>query len=254
MLRRTLLASLAALSLAALPLSARAQDLVVFAAASLTDALTAIGTDWTARTGVTVAFSFAGSPALARQIEQGAPADLFLSASPEWMDFLEQGGHLRQGTRRDLLGNTLVLIAHGRGAEPVVLDASLDLRGLLGEGRLSMAATSVPAGGYGQIALANLGLWDSVADRIATSENVRVALNYVARGELPLGIVYATDAAVQDDVTVLGTFPDGSHPPITYPAAITAESAHPGAQAFLEHLSGDAARAAWERFGFVVLP
>lgn len=251
MLRRSLLA---ALILTALPLSARAQDLVVFAAASLTDALTALGTDWTARTGTNVVFSFAGSPALARQIEQGAPADLFLSASPEWMDVLDSGGHLRDGTRRDLLGNALVLIAQGRGVAPVTLDAGLDLRGLLGEGRLSMAAASVPAGSYGQVALANLGLWDSVADRIATSENVRVALNYVALGEAPLGIVYATDAAVQDNVAVLATFPEGSHPPITYPAAITAESTHPQALAFLEHLSSDAARAVWERFGFVVLP
>lgn len=244
----------AALILATLPLRASAQDLVVFAAASLTDALTVLGADWTGQTGTNVAFSFAGSPALARQIEQGAPADLFLSASPEWMDFLDEGDHLRDGTRLDLLGNTLVLIAHGRGAAPVTLDAGLDLRGLLGEGRLSMAAASVPAGSYGQLALASLGLWDSVADRIASSENVRVALNYVALGEAPLGVVYATDAAVQDNVTVLGTFPEGSHPPIIYPAAITAQSTHPQVQAFLDHLSSDAARAVWERFGFAVLP
>ena len=252
MLHRSLLA---ALILTALPLSARAQDLVVFAAASLTDALTALGTDWTAQSGTNVVFSFAGSSALARQIEQGAPADLFLSASVEWMDTLETGGHLRADSRRDVLGNTLVLIGHGQGAAPVTIDADLDLAGMLGEGRLAMALVdSVPAGIYGKAALETLGLWAGVQAQVAQADNVRAALAFVAQGEAPLGIVYATDAAVQDNVTVLGTFPADSHPPITYPAAITAESTHPQAQAFLEHLSSDAARAVWERFGFVVLP
>ena len=231
--------------------AAQGAPVVVFAAASLTDALTRIGADWSAATGHGVTFSFAGSAALARQIQQGAPADIYISASPDWVDALQASGDLRPGTRRDLLGNTLVLIAHGRDVAPVTVDARLDLPGLLDGGRLSMALVdAVPAGSYGRAALQALGLWEAVAPQVAQSENVRAALAFVARGEAPLGIVYATDAAVADNVTVIGTFPPGSHPPITYPAALVADSANPLAAAFLDHLSSDAARAVWEGFGF----
>ena len=242
-----------ATALAAMPLRAAADEVVVFAAASLTGALDRIAADWAAETGHRATLSYAGSSALARQIQAGAPADLFLSASVDWMDALATSGDLREGTRRDILGNRLVLIAHGRDAAPVTLDAAPDLAGLLGGGRLSMALVdSVPAGIYGRQALTALGLWDSLAPLVAQSDNVRAALAFVAQGEAPLGIVYATDAAVQDNVTVIATFPPDSHAPITYPAAITAQSVSPAAQAFLDYLSSDAARAVWAAAGFTV--
>lgn len=229
---------------------ALAQQVTVFAAASLTDALDRIAADWSGETGHDVVMSYAGSPALARQIQAGAPADLFISASTDWMDALEASGDIRPGTRRDLLGNSLVLIAHGP-ARPVTIDAELDLPGLLAGGRLSMAMVdSVPAGVYGKAALTHLGLWDAVAPMVAQSENVRTALAFVARDEAPLGIVYATDAVRQADVSVIGTFPHESHAPITYPAALTAQSDNPEAQAFLDYLASDAARAVWSEFGF----
>lgn len=240
----------AALSLGAAP--ALADEVTVFAAASLTDALDRIAADWTDAGGATVVTSYAGSSALARQIREGAPADIFISASPDWMDALEASGDLRPGTRRDILGNRLVLIAHG-DADPVTIDADLDLPALLSGGRLSMALVdAVPAGIYGRAALTHLGLWDAVAPLVAQSDNVRAALAFVARNEAPLGIVYATDAAAQDAVSVIGTFPADSHPPITYPAALTAQSDAAQAQAFLDHLSSDAARQVWARFGFTL--
>lgn len=240
----------AALALGAAP--ALADEVTVFAAASLTDALDRIAADWTDAGGAAVVTSYAGSSALARQIREGAPADIFISASPDWMDALEASGDLRPGTRRDILGNRLVLIAHG-DADPVTIDADLDLPALLGGGRLSMALVdAVPAGIYGRAALTHLGLWDAVAPLVAQSDNVRAALAFVARNEAPLGIVYATDAAAQDAVSVIGTFPADSHPPITYPAALTAQSDAAQAQAFLEYLSSDAAREVWARFGFTL--
>ncbi|MDP5307398.1 molybdate ABC transporter substrate-binding protein [Paracoccus spongiarum] len=229
-----------------------AGEVTVFAAASLTDALDSVAVAWTKQTGHSAVLSFAGSSVLAKQIRQLAPADIFISASAEWMDELEASGSLREGTRRDLLGNRLVLVAHGNAA-PVTIDASLDLVAMLGGGRLSMAMVdSVPAGIYGKQALSRLGLWESVAPMVAQSDNVRAALAFVARNEAPLGIVYATDAAVQDDVTVIGSFPADSHDPITYPAAITAQSDSDLAQGFLDYLSSQPARAIWREFGFVV--
>lgn len=240
----------AALALGAAP--ALSDEVTVFAAASLTDALDRIAADWTDAGGAAVVTSYAGSSALARQIREGAPADIFISASPDWMDALEASGDLRPGTRRDILGNRLVLIAHG-DADPVTIDADLDLPALLGGGRLSMALVdAVPAGIYGRAALTHLGLWEAVAPLVAQSDNVRAALAFVARNEAPLGIVYATDAAAQDAVSVIGTFPADSHPPITYPAALTAQSDAAQAQAFLDHLSSDAARQVWARFGFTL--
>lgn len=249
-----ILAALMGLALVLAPLRAAATDVTVFAAASLTDALGDVAADWTAQSGHRVAISFAGSSALARQIQQGAPADILVSASPDWMDALAASGDLREGTRRDILGNRLVLIAHGRDAVPVAVDTTLDLAGMLGDERLAMALVdAVPAGIYGKAALTSLGLWDSVAPLVAQADNVRAALAFVARNEAPLGIVYGTDAAVQDDVTIIGTFPADSHPPIIYPAAITAHSESALAAAFLDHLTSDAARAIWVRYGFAVL-
>lgn len=251
---RTLLATLPALALAILPLPATAQDITVFAAASLTNALDKVAEAWTGDTGHSAVISYAGSSALARQIQDGAPADIFISASVDWMDAIETSGDLRDGSRRDILGNTLVLIAHGRDAAPVTLDETLDLAGLLDGGRLSMAMVeAVPAGVYGKAALEALGLWQSVAPLVAQSDNVRAALAFVAQGEAPLGVVYATDAAVADNVTVIGTFPEGSHAPITYPAGITAQSTSPVAAEFLDYMTSDTARAIWQEFGFAVL-
>lgn len=242
----------AALVLAARP--AAADDLVVFAAASLKNAMDDVAQAWSAETGGAVAVAYAGSSALARQIQQGAPADVYLSANPDWMDALEADGLVDAETRRDLLGNRLVLVAHGDDAAPVAIAPGFDLARLLGDGRLAMALVdAVPAGIYGRAALESLGIWNEVAPKVAQGDNVRVALALVARGEAPYGIVYATDAAAEDDVTVVGTFPADSHPPIIYPAARVTDSDHPDAAPFLDHLSSDAARALFERHGFTVL-
>lgn len=243
--------ALALALLPAAPLCVTAAEVTVFAASSLTDALRRVADAWTAATGHRVVLSFAGSSALARQIQQGAPTDLYISASQDWMDAVAATGDLRAGTRRDILANSLVLIAHGGDAAPVTLDSALDLAGLLGDGRLSMALVdAVPAGIYGKAALQHLGLWDSVAAKVAQSDNVRAALAFVARNEAPLGIVYATDAAVAEAVGIVAAFPADSHAPITYPAAITAQSQSPVAQDFLDYLSSDAARVIWRDFGF----
>lgn len=248
------LASLSGLACLAVPARATADQVIVFAAASLTNALTEVAAAWTAKTGHVATLSFAGSSALARQIQHGAPADIFISASIEWMDAIEASGDLRAGTRRDILGNSLVLIAHGREASPVTIDANLDLAGMLAGGRLSMALThAVPAGIYGKAALSALGLWETVEPLVAQSDNVRTALTFVAQGEAPLGIVYATDAAAADNVTILGSFPAGSHAPITYPAGITAQAVSAVAGDFIDHLSSQGARAIWVRHGFSVV-
>jgi len=244
--------ALLGLGLALTPLAAVAEDVLVFAAASLTDALDSVANSWNETSGHRAVISYAGSSALARQIQEGAPADIFVSASTEWMDALEATGDLRPDTRRNLLGNSLVLIAHGNAA-PVTIDRNLDLPGLLNGGRLSMAMVdSVPAGIYGKAALTSLGLWDEAAPLVAQSDNVRAALAFVARNEAPLGIVYATDAAVQDEVSIIGTFPADSHDRIVYPAAMTAQSSSDQAQAFLDYLSSDKAREIWRSFGFTL--
>lgn len=253
LLRRVVPAALAAAALLASPIRAAADDVVVFAAASLSNALNAVAGAWSAETGHSATLSFAGSSALARQIQAGAPADVFVSASVDWMNELAASGDLRGATRRDVLGNTLVLIAHGRRVAPVTIDRNLDLRGMLKGGRLSMALVdAVPAGIYGKAALTSLGLWATVEPLVAQSDNVRVALAFVAQGEAPLGIVYSTDAAVEDRVSVIGTFPPESHEPIRYPAAVTAQSNSAVAEDFLDFLSSDTARAIWIQFGFRV--
>jgi len=249
--RRATAALLAATFFIAAP--ARADDLVVFAAASLTNALEAVAARWMDETGSRVVISFAGSSALARQIEAGAPADIFISANTDWMDALAAAGELREGARRAILGNSLVLIAHGGDVSPVTIDENLDLVGILDGGRLSMALVdAVPAGMYGREALTTLGLWDAVAPHVAQSDNVRSALAFVALGEAPLGIVYASDARVEDSVSVIATFPEGSHTPIMLPAAITAQSEHPRAQDFLDFLSSDIVAPIWREYGFSV--
>lgn len=242
--------STALLCLMLLALPARASDVTVFAAASLKTVLDEIAALWEAETGHSATVAPAGSSALARQIQQGAPADIFISASPDWMDVLEAEGLLREATRRDLLTNRLVLIGHGAQA-PVKIGRGLDLAGMLGDGRLAMALVeAVPAGIYGKAALQSLGMWEGVAAQVAQTDNVRAALALVAVGEAPLGVVYATDAAAEPRVSLLGTFPEDSHPPILYPAAVTAESASDHASPFLDFLSGAQADAIFTAHGF----
>jgi len=239
--------------LAASPL--QAGEITVFAAASLKTALDRIATDWRAASGNTAVLSYGGSSALARQIIEGAPADVFITAAPEWMDAVAEAGLIVPESRVDILGNRLVLIAHGAGVAPVTLDGTTDLAGMLGGGRLSMAMVpSVPAGQYGKEALTWLGLWDSVKDSLAQSENVRVALQLVSLGEAPLGIVFASDAiADAAKVSVVATFPEESHSPIIYPAAVIAAGAKPEAQGFVDYLSSPEARVVFEAQGFTVL-
>lgn len=239
-----------ALLSALLATPATAEDVTVFAAASLKNALDEVAAQFMQETGHDVTISYAGSNTLAKQIIAGAPADLFISASKEWMDLVEDAGLVEK--RADLLGNRLVLIEHG-AAQPVQISRDTDLAGLLDGGKLAMALVdSVPAGQYGKAALEHLGLWDEVRADVAQTDNVRAALALVATGEAPLGIVYATDAAAEDGVTMVAEFPSGSHPPITYPAALLTGASDDADQAFHDALSGSAAAAAFERHGFTV--
>ena len=251
--RRPLLAALGGLALAASP--ARAQDPVtVFAAASLTDALRALGQDWAARGNPAPRFVFAASSALARQIGQGAPADLFLSADEAWMDYLRDRKLIENATRQSPIGNALVLVAPAGLARQVALGRGVDLLALAAGGRIAVGDPAhVPAGRYAQAALEWLGQWQAVAPRLARAENVRAALLLVERGEAPLGIVYATDAAAARGVAVIGTFPAESHLAITYPFAVTRRAtANPQARALHAFLTGAEAAATWQRFGFTL--
>ena len=227
--------------------------LTVFAAASLKESMDEAAAAYEAATGQPVRVSYAGSPALARQIEQGAPADVFFSADFDWMDHLQRQGLVDAGSRRELLGNTLVLVAPAHGAaKPLTLARGTDLRPLLGDdGRIALALTaSVPAGKYARAALASFGLWDALAPRVAEAENVRAALLLVARGEAPLGVVDGSDAKAEPRVRVLATFPADSHPPIVYPVARMAASRHPHAARFVAWLQAPAAAAIFRKRGF----
>jgi molybdate transport system substrate-binding protein len=247
-----------ALATAVAPLSvARAQagGLVIFAAASLKNALDDIAAAWTKETGKTAPkISYGASSALAKQMEQGAPADLFISADIDWMDYVDQKNLIKKDTRVNLLGNKIVLIAPKESKVAVEIKPGFDLAKALAGGKLSMAnVDAVPAGKYGKAALEKLGAWNGVKGNIAQAENVRAALLLVARGEAPLGIVYATDAAAEPNVKIVGAFPAGSHPPIIYPAGETKASKSADAKAFLDHLKSSKARPAFEKQGFTVL-
>lgn len=225
--------------------------LTVFAAASLTNVMEDIGKAYTAQTQVPVRFSFAASSALARQIESGAPADVFASADQEWMDYLASRKLIQPATRRDIVTNALVLVAPADSKTQLKIVPGFDLSGALGaNGRLATGdPASVPVGKYARAALTKLGVWNSIESRLIPADNVRTALNFVARGEAPLGIVYATDARVDAKVRVVDVFPADSHERISYPAAATSTAA-PEAQEFVRFLGGDAARAIFERAGF----
>ena len=250
-MRRPILSLALALALAT---PAAAEEVVVFAAASLKTALDQIATDFQAATGNTVVISYAGSNTLAQQIIQGAPADIFVSANEKWMDEVAKANLIAEGTRADLLGNTLVLIAHGKAAAPVEIGPGFDLAALLGDEKLAMAMVdSVPAGQYGKAALETLGIWAAVEPNVAQSDNVRAALALVSTGEAPYGIVYATDAVADDNVTVIGTFPADSHAPIIYPAALLTTAADDADRAFYQALSSDASDAIFAAQGFAIL-
>ena len=235
--------------------SPRAQESVtVFAAASLKNALEEVAKPFTAATGIRVRYSFAASSALARQIEQGAPADLFASADVEWMDFLAGRNLVREPTRIDLLGNKLVVIALADNPLSELALTPKAIQDAVGRGRIAVGeVASVPAGRYAKAALEKLGLWGEVQPRLAQVENVRGALLLVSRGEAPLGIVYETDAKADPKVKVVATFPESSHPPIVYPFAATAKAGGEGALRFLDFLRGSEARRAFEAQGFTLL-
>ncbi len=229
-------------------------SLLVFAAASLTDALEEADRVFTAETHIAVKTSYAGSSVLAKQIEAGARADVFFSADRDWMDYLERRGLLRSGTRRDVLGNALVLIAPADSTMELKITPGFALVGSLGGGRLACAdPDSVPAGLYARAALTRLGVWETAAPHLARAENVRAALAYVARGEAPLGIVYQTDALADKHVRVVDVFPPDTHPPIIYPAAATS-AAQPESARYLDFLRGEHARQVFARYGFSAAP
>jgi molybdate transport system substrate-binding protein len=239
--------------LGAAPAQAEISGLVVFAAASLKNVLDAVAADFQARTGTRVLVSYGASSGLARQIEQGAPADLFISADLDWMDYLHERSLIRRDTRRSLLGNRIVLVAPAAVAGDVDLKPGA-LSAALAGGRLATAnVASVPAGKYGRAALEHLGLWGEVAGRLAEAENVRAALTFVARGEAPLGIVYETDARAEPKVRIVARFPETSHPPIVYPAAVASASRHDEASKFLQALRSPESAAIFAGEGFSVL-
>ncbi|MEM9576667.1 MAG: molybdate ABC transporter substrate-binding protein [Pseudomonadota bacterium] len=232
---------------------AGADAVTVFAAASLKESLEEVTARFEADTDHDVSISFAGSSALARQIEFGAPADIFISASAEWMDRLAKSGSIRSETRIDLLGNRLVLITAKAEIEPHPLGVDTDLAQMLQGDRLAMALTeAVPAGIYGKAALQHLGLWADIESQVAQTDNVRAALALVALRAAPLGIVYETDAKAERRVRIVGVFPSDTHPPIVYPAALTVGTTSPAATALLDYLRSDTAHEIFEDHGFIV--
>lgn len=250
--RRGLL--MAAGGLAAPGLAVAASPLTVFAAASLQESLTAAGEDWARAGGAPARFSFGASSAMARQIEKGAPADVFLSADLEWMDWLAERRLIVAASRRNLLSNQLVLIAPTASKTTLKVAKGMPLARALGGGRLAVAdTTTVPAGKYARASLTALGVWEQIAGKLLPGENVRAALAYVARGEAPLGIVYATDAKADPKVRIVGVLPASSHPPIVYPGAVLAASRNRTAGGFLGFLQGPSASAVFRRYGFGVL-
>jgi len=236
------------------PLATHAKDSVrIFAAASTTNAITDISALFEKNNAAKTVLSFASSSTLAKQIEQGAPADIFISANPKWMNYLEEKKAVEPGTRFDLLGNRIVLIVPATRPATITITPELKLAEMLGEGRLAMGDPDhVPAGIYGKQALESLGIWNSVAEKTARAKDVRAALALVEREESPIGLVYATDAAISRKVSVAGTFPEDSHPAITYPAAIVTGKSTPATTAFITFLKSPESKAIFEKYGFTV--
>lgn len=235
--------------------AAEAKSPIVFAAASLKDALDSVNQAWEKKTGHHALISYAATSSLAKQIDQGAPADVFLSADLRWMNYVEKKKLIKPATRSNLLANQLVLIAPKSSTIHVKIKKGFPLAKLLGQGKLAMAnVDAVPAGIYGKESLVSLGVWNSVKANVAQAQNVRAALALVARGEVPLGIVYRTDAIAESRVRVVDVFPAKSHKPIIYPAAILASSKNPQAKAFLAFVESAAAKPLFKAQGFTVLP
>jgi molybdate transport system substrate-binding protein len=255
--RRRIVFTLAAALLACPIATASAQDktITVFAAASLKNALDDANAAFTRQTGVKVVTSYAATSALVKQIEAGAPADVLLSADLRWMDHAAERKLIKPDTRVNLLANTLVLIAPKTSKlTNVSIGRGFDIAKLAGDGRIAVAGVkAVPAGRYAKAALESLGAWTAAEPKLAQGQNVRAALAFVARGETPVGIVYSTDAKAEPNVKVIGTFPDGSHPPIVYPVAATAATANPEVGKYLHFLRTRAAKAIFERHGFTFL-
>jgi len=233
---------------------AQGRDLLVFAAASLNSALDDADARYLHDAGHKVVVSYGASSTLAKQIENGAPADIFISADLDWMDYAAAHKLIRPETRSNLLGNKLVLIASADSHINLTIAQNFPLAQALGNNRLAMAdPAAVPAGKYGKAALEALGVWLSVASKIAPAQDVRATLLLVSRGEAPLGIVYQTDAAADRSVKIIGAFPESTHPPIIYPIAVTAASTNAGAAAYIGFLKSPAAKPAFEKQGFVTL-
>ncbi len=227
--------------------------LQLYAAASLTNVLDDLSSAWEKTGGMPVKTSYAASSVLARQIEAGGRADVFISADREWMDYLQSRNLLDRPTRRILVGNRLVLVAPADSTLQLKIAPGFDLAGALGKRRLATGdPDTVPVGRYARSALISLGVWDEVEDRLVRADNVRSAMMFVSRGEVPLGIVYTTDALLDSRVRIVDTFPESSHPPITYPGAVL-KGARDGSIAFLDYLTSPAARDTWRRFGFLEL-
>jgi molybdate transport system substrate-binding protein len=233
---------------------AQGRDLLVFGAASLKNALDDADAQYQRDAGHQIVVSYGASSALAKQIEGGAPADIFISADLDWMDYVAEHKLIKPETRFNLLGNKLVLVARADSNINLTIGPNFPLAQALGNDRLAMAEPSaVPAGKYGKAALEALGVWPSVAAKVAPAQDVRATLLLVSRGEAPLGIVYQTDAAADKGLKIVGAFPESTHPPIIYPIAITSTSTNPGAVAYIGYLKSAAAKPAFEKQGFVVL-
>lgn len=237
-----------------LPFAAQAQQLTVMAAASLTDSMKDISALWEKAGHKPLQMSFGASSTLARQIEQGAPANLFASADEQWMDYLAKRDLIAADTRKSLLGNDVVLIVPADKPQHVTIGPGFDLLALLGTGgRLAVGDPAhVPVGIYAEQALKKLGMWDAVVPRLARTEDVRAALRFVELGEAPAGIVYSTDAAVSKGVSIAGVFPDNTHDPVTYPFAVVKTGDNPEARALMSFLAGPEARDVFVRRGFKV--
>jgi molybdate transport system substrate-binding protein len=246
---------IAAFSVAAQAQKAETTTTTVFAAASMKTALDAAAAAYQKSTGNKIVASYAASSALAKQLEQGAPADIFISADLDWMNYADKEKLIKEETRVNMFGNRLVLIAPRSSTASLKIEKGFGLAAALGDGRLAMAnVKSVPAGKYGSAALKKLGVWDAVENKIAQAENVRAALAFVAQSETPLGIVYETDAEAEPKVKIVGVFPEDTHPPIVYPVAVTTGSKNPAAaEAFINYLKTPEGQAAFTQQGFTIL-
>lgn len=247
-----ILSLFAALAGAPRPLAAQGKPLTVFAAASLKNALDDTNAAFSKTTGVKVVASYAASSALAKQIEQGAPADVFISADLKWMDYLSERKLIKPDTRVSLLGNRLVLIApQDSKLNHITAGNDFDIAKLAGDGRIAVAdVKAVPAGLYAKAALQSLGAWTAAEAKLAMAENVRATLAFVARGETPIGIVYETDAKIEPKVKIVGVFPDGSYPSVTYPVAATATTTNAAVGHYLAFLRTGTAKAIFDKYGF----